>query len=860
MKRNSAVFILSMLFIMFIAGGCATTGNGGAGGPGGAVSGGPSVTAVLTGLAITEDAVEIKASGPFTYTVYKASDPYRVTVELPDVNIGSFKDKVTSAKGSISEVMPSQAEAPKLIAKLDILLHTPAEIEPLYKDNVLVLKTTGKAMPAAVITEAPKAVAATAGPEAAAPVPAEKAAVEETGKAAETAKDTIVAAEQKAEAPKKEETAKDGPKKEEAKKEEIAQPLKKATDITDLVFESSNGSLTFVIKGNGYLKPEVFTLKNRIVIDLPGAALKAKVPSAVTAPVKSVRAGKHKDRTRLVIDLVETRAFEALSVRDTVTITLKDADVPALVAKKENNKVSKTQLKDKKDRELKKEELVQQTSDKKADKQDMPDKPDKAEAVEPVKPLEKELAEESAGEANKTQEAATPPAVTKPVAKAREAAVPVAAPTAPAAIPAEAKEKEADTLAEGKFTGTKISLDFQDADILPIFRLLTDISGFNIVVNPEVKGKLTMKLINVPWDQALDIILKTFSLGKRVDGNIIRIAPMTTFAKEDADKAAAKEAEYKAEPMETRVLPISYADVSVVETTIKGSKILTPRGSLSVDKRTSSMVIKDVVSVFPQVEQLLKTLDKPTPQVMIEARIVEVNTSDVRDLGIQWGLNFNAANTLATVGGLSGLGKGAFTGGNYLVDFPGGAATGSGSGFTFGVMNPDKTMGLDLQLSAIQTTGKGKIISNPKIMTVDNAKAFISQGDSIPIRKLTDQGTISTDFKDYTLSLTVTPHITPDNSISMVIEAKKEEPDWTRVSSEGTPASKKREANTNVIIKDGETIVIGGVFKTSSQDTDTGTPGLMDIPFLKWLFKKNKVNEDTSEMLIFITPRIIVQK
>src|SRR4030066_322923 len=198
--------------------------------------------------------------------------------------------------------------------------------------------------------------------------------------------------------------------------------------------------------------------------------------------------------------------------------------------------------------------------------------------------------------------------------------------------------KERANVTENKYSGKKISLDFQDADIVPIFRLLADISGDNIVVSPEVKGKLTMKLLNVPWDQALDIILKTFSLGKAVENNIIRIAPHTAFAKESEEAAKAKEAELKVVSLETKIFPISYADVKDIEKAIKDAKMLTSRGSLSTDKRTSSMAVNDIASVFPQIENLLANLDKRTPQVLIEARIVEVSETDASGLGIQWGI------------------------------------------------------------------------------------------------------------------------------------------------------------------------------------------------------------------------------
>jgi type IV pilus assembly protein PilQ len=411
---------------------------------------------------------------------------------------------------------------------------------------------------------------------------------------------------------------------------------------------------------------------------------------------------------------------------------------------------------------------------------------------------------------------------------------------------------------EGK---EKINFDFQNQDIVPIFRLFADISGCNLFVHPDVKGTATMKFIDVSWSQALETILSTFSLGKSIEGNIIKIAPHSVFTKESEDKTKAQEALSRAEPLETKIYNISYAKVKDVEAAIKNAKLLTVRGSTSVDERTSTMLVQDTADVFPTVEQLLTTLDRPTPQVLIEARIVEVNTATSRDLGIQWGMLLQGTNTLSSLGGLSGipaLTPGAFTGNNYLVDFPAkNVGPLSGSGITFGYLSPDRTFGLDLQLSAIETIGQGKVISNPKIMTVDNGKAKILQGKSIPVRKLTSEGTVSTEFKDVTMELNVVPHITPDRSIGMAIEIKKEELDPTVPSIEGVPGTDKKEANTNVIIKDGETVVIGGMYKITTSDADSGVPGLMKLPILGWLFKNNLKTSNTTELLIFITPRII---
>ncbi len=400
----------------------------------------------------------------------------------------------------------------------------------------------------------------------------------------------------------------------------------------------------------------------------------------------------------------------------------------------------------------------------------------------------------------------------------------------------------------GKYTGRKISLDFQDADIIPIFRLLADVSGYNVVIDPQVTGKITIKLINVPWDQALDLILKTHNLGMVLEGNIIRISPLSVLVKEREESLKAKDAARKAEPLVTKVFPISYAEVSNVKSAIDQGKILSERGSVSVDQRISSLIIKDVPSNMPKVEILIRTLDQVTPQVMIEARIVEVNTNVSQEFGVRWGFAATTSNRLSNVGGLT----------PYVVDFPAaGAGAGSGSGITFGFLNAARTLSLNVELSALETTGQLKIVSNPRIITVDNQEAFISQGKSIPVRKLTSEGTVSTEFKDVKLELKVKPHITPDGSVILNVEAKKEELDPTIPSVEGVPGTDKKEAKTKVIIKDGETLVIGGIYKTVNNNSESGVPSLKDIPFFGWLFKNKKKEAQTNELLIFITPRII---
>lgn len=686
-------------------------------------------TTVITGIEIQDNSVTVTANRPFIYTIYKPGDPYKVVIDIPDVSIGDYNKRIVSSKAGITEIIPSQIESPSLIARLEILLQAPFSVEQEYKNNALTLMLKDNM------------------PEQRTP-PFVQISMDKKTKPELTFPE---------------------------KKKLISEStLPKATEISNISFETVPNAVRVLIKGNGSLTPNVFPLEGRIVIDIPDVEMKATIPTSVVTPVRGIRYGKHDDKIRIVLDLQKEAMFDVEAIGDSLTISFSRERIPAFALKETFEEES---LKEEPSETLKEEGITN----------------------------------------NRCQ-----------------------------------------AYLEGR---ERINFDFQDQDIVPIFRLFADISGCNLFIHPEVKGKATMKFRDVPWNQALDTILKTFSLGKSIEGNIIRIAPHTVFAKESEEKAQAEEAVIKAESLETKMFPISYAEVSAVESAIKNAKILSPRGSINVDKRTSTMIVKDIPSVFPEVESLLATLDRPTPQVLIEARIVEVNTASTRDLGIQWGLNIHTTDTLMSVGGLSGvptLSSGPFTGGNYIVDFPSKSAGPlSGSGITFGILNPAKTLGLDLQLSALETAGKGKVISNPKILTVDNGKAKILQGKSIPVRKLTTEGTISTEFKDVTLELTVTPHITPDKSIGMSVEIKKEELDPTVPSVEGVPGTDKKEANTNVIIKNGETVVIGGMYKITENESRSGVPGLMKIPILGWLFKSELKEATTNELLIFITPRIV---
>jgi type IV pilus assembly protein PilQ len=420
----------------------------------------------------------------------------------------------------------------------------------------------------------------------------------------------------------------------------------------------------------------------------------------------------------------------------------------------------------------------------------------------------------------------------------------------------------------GKYSGRRISLDLQDADLVNVIRLFAEVANLNMIVSPEVRGKVTVRMVNIPWDQAMDIILKMNGLGYIREDNILRIASMQALAKESEDESRAKEAKKKAEDLVTRIIPVNYSSAAEIDGAIK--KSLTARGETTVDVRTNTLIVRDIPRNVDEVVQLVKILDKPIPQVMIEARIVEANTNFTREIGVQWGGKFTAdastgnptglafPNSIGVTGGPS-MGTTPSSSGNYFVNLPAAAGIGGGGsvGFTFGSLS--KALNLDLILSAAESTGEGKVISTPRISALDNKEAVIQQGQSIPYTTSSASGT-SVQFIDANLLLAVTPHVTPDNKIFMKIKASKNSPDTSLLGAGGQPSIRKNEASTEILLSDGETAVIGGILIIDRGQTIQRVPFLADLPLIGWLFKKKTVKNDKRELLIFITPRIVKQE
>jgi len=421
------------------------------------------------------------------------------------------------------------------------------------------------------------------------------------------------------------------------------------------------------------------------------------------------------------------------------------------------------------------------------------------------------------------------------------------------------------------YTGRKVDFNVKDIDIRNLLGAIAEISKKNIIVADDVRGTVTIKLRNVPWDQALDIVLKSKGLGREDVGNIIRVAPIETLRAEQKSAAEAYRNRQAAEPLKVRLIPVNYAKADQLTGQLKDA--LTERGTVSVDTRTNTLIVKDVQEALLRAEGIVRNLDTQTPEVLIEARIVEAATSFARQAGIQWGGNVNMAPTFGNPTGLifpnllavagaaddpsaptSGL-QGVATP-NFAVNMPApiGLNNGGGLGFVFG--SAGGAANLNLRLSAAENSGTIKTISSPRVVTVDNVDASISQGVSIPFSQTSAAG-VTTSFIEARLELRVTPHVTQEGSIQMKINATNNQPNPQLTGSNGQPSISRREARTEVLVRDGETTVIGGIYTRRNAEAWNEVPVLSKIPVLGWLFKKKAVTDDRTELLVFITPRIV---
>jgi type IV pilus assembly protein PilQ len=443
--------------------------------------------------------------------------------------------------------------------------------------------------------------------------------------------------------------------------------------------------------------------------------------------------------------------------------------------------------------------------------------------------------------------------------------------------PAEAGAFAPNLLGQAKraFTGRRIDLDLKDADVHNVLRLLADVGQVNIVTADNVSGTITIRMRNVPWDQALDVVLQAKGLGVVQRANMLRVAPLADLEKERDLQLARRLQEVKLAPLETRLIPVSYAQAAEIQERAK--PLLSERGSIAVDDRTNVMIVRDLAGNLNQIEELTRSLDTQTPQVLVEARIVEATSRYIRDVGIQWGgdTTFSAATGNPT--GLAfpssvGLAGGASDGNtptaglspftrtvanpNFAVNLPAAVGTGSGGalGLTFGSI--DNTINLAVRLSAAESSGLLRILSSPRILTLDNREARISQGTLIPFSQVSAQG-VQTTFQEAKLQLLVKPHVTADGSVSMHVKINRDEPDFNQTSARGDPTILKREAETDLLVMDGHTAVIGGIFTRNTGRNLDQVPFFGDIPLLGLLFQRRRASDTRGELVIFLTPRIV---
>ncbi len=833
------------------------------------------------------DRIIIRTTGPVKYTIFKLTDPDRLIVDMPQVNLDKVEPSMDINNEYINAITVSNYGDDKGIGRIVVGLKRGVEHEVKSGENSILVNLSGALAPSegaqttpSIEPSAPEAVAAPViapEPEMAPVIPSS--------------------------AP------------EEAKQAKAILSVSSARQGPDMVIKAiADGQI-----GN-YNSFEMES-PARLAVDVWGVANSTGMKDEKVADriVKGIRIGEHEDKTRLVIDttLKKLPAYSVKKTGNALLITFgpgavkatdeakKDAELPVVeppvpipaVAEAPiapANEPSKPKAVEITRVEFKKADavgrLIIAASEKRAF--EVKESADKATVIFDIKDasISRELSRTLDATRLKTPVASVSSyqdgaggnvrvlikLMEKAQYKVREENGAIiadfsrieAATEAPATGAADAlagpAQKERMDETQKVYSGKKIDLDMTDANITDVIRLLAEVSNLNIIASDDVKGLITLRLKNVPWDQAFDIILKSKELDRIQEGNVVRVAPVTKIRQERETLLASKKAREKLEDLDVKYVPINYATASDMEKQVKS--VLTDRGTVTSDIRTNTLIVKDIKLGIEAAIELVRRLDTAIPQVLIEARIVEASSTFARDLGIQWGVDYSTggSTTTQTYGGLQEAGvveSGGATSSSrsYAVNLPatGTAGTLGALGFTIGTAGQNPLL-LDLRLSMGESEKRLKTISRPRITTLDNKEAKIEQGESIPFETSSASGT-STTFIDANLSLTVVPHITPDGSVLMKISAKRNAIGSFETGS-GQPSINKKEAITEVLVRDGETTVIGGIVISDKSNSEQGIPYLQDIPLIGNIFKSKSVLDSQQELLIFITPTIIREK
>ena len=606
------------------------------------------------------------------------------------------------------------------------------------------------------------------------------------------------------------------------------------------------------VEGEGPLEVRASRMQNpeRLVLDFTGARLatqKTTVPG-VSAPVRGVRLGQYRpDVARIVVDLTSAAPYQILREGLAVVVAF-DLQPESPV----DSSVSTTTVSNRSRRDF-------QYSD---------STPHVVRAVQKVPSRAPRFALPG--------ELTQPSVVLASFSGKDEPVRPIAAQEAAAQATAQAGNAAATVspqAAPSRYTGEPISVNLKDVDLRDFFRLIHEISGLNVVLDPNVKGTLTIVLDEVPWDQALDIVLQNNGLEKQLHGNVLRIATLDTIKKEAESARDVRKAENDAQEMTTVTRVLNYAKAETLTPTLK--KFLTSRGDILFDSRSNQLIIRDIPSVIPNIDNLLHQLDRKSQQVEIEARVVAATRAFAQDIGTELGFAGSTTGGRSLFSGSPAVGGSGVTTGTGIPVSPvvigssqttGNGATsgiplsvnlGAGvptSGFGFSTRSPN--FALDFFITAAESKGVGKLLSKPRIVTQNNEKATVKQGVKIPIQT-TINNTISVQYVDAVLQLIVTPQITADGTVFMDVVVENTQIDQGIPRIQGVPALDTESAESKVTVADGATIVVGGVIVTSSEVNITQVPILGSIPIIGNLFKRNATSVSSSELLFFLTPRII---
>jgi type IV pilus assembly protein PilQ len=615
------------------------------------------------------------------------------------------------------------------------------------------------------------------------------------------------------------------------------------------------------VEGAGRLEVRTSRMQNpeRLVLDFNGARLGVQrtVIPGVSAPVRGVRIGQYRpDVARVVVDLTGETPYQITHEGDALVVYFQMQVTPDAntVAPVTSTSVESTK------KSIEYAASASKTSTHKTSASN---------AAAPRFSLPGELTQPNTVLASLHEKTAPAP----PDSGAQQASQLAAqqATTAAATVAMQQPAAGGSAPQAGHYTGEPISVNLKDVDLKDFFRLIHEISGLNVVLDPNVKGTLTIVLDEVPWDQALDIVLQNNGLDKQLTGNVLRVATRETLKKEAESTRDLERAQAEAVAPVTVTRVLSYAKATTMKDTLK--KFLSARGDILSDDRSNQLIIRDIPSVIPTIDNLIRQLDRKSQQVEIEARVVSASRTFAQDIGVQWGFAGTTTGGRTIFGGPASVGVSPVTTGTGIPQPPlVGTSSGSGStapglplnvnlgasvptsGFYIGHRSPN--FAVDLFITAAESKGVGKLLSKPKVITQNNEKAIVKQGTKIPIQTVINN-TISVQYIDAVLQLEVTPQITAEGTVFMDVLVENTQIDNGIPRVQGIPALDTQAAQTKVTVADGGTVVIGGIIVTQQQTNITEVPIVGSLPIIGYLFRRTNVSVTSQELLFFITPRII---